>query len=462
MHHPVSDAIVFFGATGDLAYKQIFPALQGLIRDEGLDIPIIGVAKAGWSLDQLKARAKDSLSCHGGLDTKAFTRLTSLLRYVDGDYNDPSTYVRLRQELGEARRPLHYLAIPPSLFATVAEGLANAAARTEARLVIEKPFGHNRESARQLDRILNRFFPEEDIFRIDHYLGKEPVQNILYTRFANAMFEPVWNRIYINSIQITMAESFGVQDRGKFYDETGAIRDVFQNHMLQVLASLTMDPPTGEECDAMREQKAALLKAVRPLDAAHIVRGQYAGYQSVRGVKSGSTIETFVAATLFIDSWRWAGVPIYIRVGKALPLTVVEIMVDFKRPPLDTFAEMVPPSSGHMRLRISPDVSIALGVRVKHPGEGMKGQDVELILTEQESAFMPPYQRLLGDAMHGIGDLFGRQDIVDAQWRIVDPVLDDVALPIIYEKGSWGPKEADRLIGPDGPWHNPKPAALSQ
>ena len=462
MHHPVSDAIVFFGATGDLAYKQIFPALQGLIRDEGLDIPIIGVAKAGWSLDQLKARAKDSLSCHGGLDTKAFTKLTSLLRYVDGDYNDPSTYVRLRQELKEARRPLHYLAIPPSLFATVAEGLAKAAARTEARLVIEKPFGHDRESARQLDRILNRFFPEEDIFRIDHYLGKEPVQNILYTRFANAMFEPVWNRIYINSIQITMAESFGVQDRGKFYDETGAIRDVFQNHMLQVLASLTMDPPTGEECDAMREQKAALLKAVRPLDAAHIVRGQYAGYQSVPGVKSGSTIETYVAATLFIDSWRWAGVPIYIRVGKALPLTVAEIMVDFKRPPLDTFAEIVPSSSGHMRLRISPDVSIALGVRVKHPGEGMKGQDVELILTEQELSFMPPYQRLLGDAMHGIGDLFGRQDIVDAQWRIVDPVLDDVALPITYEKGSWGPREADRLIGPDGPWHNPKPAVASQ
>ena len=258
MRRPVSDAIVFFGATGDLAYKQIFPALQGLIRDEGLDIPIIGVAKAGWSLDQLKARAKDSLCSHGGLDTKAFAKLTSLLRYVDGDYNDPQTYVRLRQELKDARRPLHYLAIPPSLFATVAEGLAKQGAGTDARLVVEKPFGRNRESARQLDRILNRFFPEENIFRIDHYLGKEPVQNILYTRFANAMFEPIWNRIYINSIQITMAERFGVQDRGKFYDETGAIRDVFQNHMLQVLASLTMDPPTGEECDAVREQKAAL------------------------------------------------------------------------------------------------------------------------------------------------------------------------------------------------------------
>ncbi len=460
MPRPVSDALVFFGATGDLAYKQIFPSLQGLVRDEGLDVPIIGVAKAGWSLDQLKARARDSLSSHGGLDPKAFAKLTSLLRYVDGDYNDPSTYVQLRQELGDAKRPLHYLAIPPSLFATVAEGLAKLGAEMDSRLVVEKPFGRDRESARQLDRILNRFFPEENIFRIDHYLGKEPVQNILYTRFANAMFEPIWNRIYINSIQITMAEKFGVQDRGKFYDETGTIRDVFQNHMLQVLASLTMDPPTGEECDAIREQKAALLKAVRPLDTAHVVRGQYVGYQSVPGVKSESTVETFFAAKLFIDSWRWAGVPIYIRAGKALPLTATEIMVDFKRPPRDCFAEIVSPASGHMRIRISPDVTIALGLRAKRPGEGMVGQDVELILTEQESAFMPPYQRLLGDAMHGIGDLFGRQDIVDAQWRIVDPVLDEKVPPIPYGQGSWGPEEANQLIGADGPWHNPQPAAL--
>ena len=409
----------------------------------------------------MKTRAKDSLSSHGGLDPKAFARLTSLLRYVDGDYNDPATYVRLRQALGDASRPLHYLAIPPSLFATVAEGLAKEGSRTEARLVVEKPFGRDRESARQLDRILNRFFPEDNIFRIDHYLGKEPVQNILYTRFANAMFEPIWNRTYINNIQITMAESFGVQDRGKFYDETGAIRDVFQNHMLQVLANLTMDPPTREECDAMREGKAGLLKAVRPLDEAHVVRGQYAGYHSVSGVKSGSTVETFVAAKLFIDSWRWAGVPIYIRVGKALPVTAIEVMVDFKRPPRDSFAEIAPPASGHMRIRISPDVNIALGLRVKHPGERMEGQDVELILTEQEKALMPPYQRLLGDAMHGIGDLFGRQDIVDAQWRVVDPVLDEVAPPIIYEQESWGPEEANELIGPDGPWHNPKPTTLS-
>jgi len=459
MNRSVSDAIVFFGATGDLAYKQIFPALQGLVRDEGLDLPIIGVAKAGWTLDQLKARAKESLLSHGEVESKALAKLTSLLRYVDGDYNDPSTYMQLRHELGEARRPLHYLAIPPSLFATVAEGLAKQSAGMEPRLVIEKPFGRNRVSARQLDRILNRFFPEENIFRIDHYLGKEPVQNILYTRFANSMFEPVWNRNHIDSIQITMAESFGVQDRGKFYDETGAIRDVFQNHMLQVLASLTMDPPTGEESDAVRDQKAALLKAVRPLDPAHVVRGQYAGYQSVPGIRSGSTIETYVAAKLFIDSWRWADVPIYIRAGKALPVTAVEVMVYFKRPPREAFEENVSKGSGYMRMKISPDVNIALGLRVKRPGESMRGEDVELMLTEQETAFKPPYQRLLSDAIHGSGDLFGRNDIVDAQWRIVEPVLDHPTPPIIYERGSWGPDEATRLIEADGPWHSPLPLA---
>jgi glucose-6-phosphate 1-dehydrogenase len=459
MTRPVSDAIVFFGATGDLAYKQIFPALQGLIRDEGLDVPIIGIAKAGWTLDQLKARAKDSLSAHGGLDAKAFAKLASLLRYVDGDYNDPQTYMQLHQELKEVRRPLHYLAIPPSLFATVAEGLAKQSSGIDARLIVEKPFGHNRESARQLDRILNRFFLEENIFRIDHYLGKEPVQNILYTRFANSMFEPVWNRIYIDSIQITMAESFGVRDRGKFYDETGAIRDVLQNHMLQVLANLTMDPPTGEECDALRDQKAALLKAVRPLDPAQVVRGQYANYHSVPGVKPGSTVETFVAAKLFIDSWRWAGVPIYLRAGKGLLVTVGEVMVYFKRPPRESFAEAAPPRSGHMRIRIGPDVSVAQGLRVKRPGDIMEGEDVELVLTEQETSFKPPYQRLLGDAMRGIGDLFGRHDIVDAQWRIVEPALDSASAPVPYAPGSWGPHDADRLIGSDGPWHNPLPPA---
>jgi glucose-6-phosphate 1-dehydrogenase len=453
-----SDAIVFFGATGDLAYKQIFPSLLGLVRDEGLNVPIIGVAKAGWTLDQLKARALDSLKQHGVTDAKVQQRLIALLRYVDGDYNDPATFAELRKQLGDAKRPLHYLAVPPSLFATVAEALAKSGCADNARLVIEKPFGHNRETALALSRLLAKFFPEENIFRIDHYLGKEPVQNIVYTRFANSMFEPIWNRDHVASIQITMAEDFGVQDRGRFYDETGAIRDVVQNHMLQVLAQLTMDPPTGEEHEAMRDQKSALLKAVAPLDPSHVVRGQYAGYQAVPGVRGGSTVETFVAVKLFIETWRWAGVPIYIRAGKHLPVTATEVVVHFKRPPRETFDELVPLSSGHVRMRISPDVSIAMGVRVKLPGERMIGEDVEMILTEQAPNLLPPYQRLLGDAVHGLGELFGRDDIVDAQWRIVEPILDNATPVYPYEPGTWGPAEAEALIGADGPWRNPLPA----
>ena len=457
MTEQASDAIVFFGATGDLAYKQIFPSLLGLVRDEGLNVPIIGVAKAGWNLDQLKARAADSLQHHGSSDPQAMERLMSLLRYVDGDYNDAATFTELRKQLGEAQRPLHYLAVPPSLFATVAQALAKSGCADNARLVIEKPFGHNRETARTLNRLLEQYFSEENIFRIDHYLGKEPVQNIVYTRFANSMFEPLWNREYVSSIQITMAENFGVQDRGRFYDETGAIRDVVQNHMLQVLAQLTMDPPTGEEHEAMRDQKAALLKAVRPLDPAQVVRGQYTGYQAVPGVRAGSTVETFVALKLFIETWRWAGVPIYIRAGKDLPVTATEVVMHFKRPPRETFDELVPLSSGHMRMRISPDVSIAMGVRVKLPGERMVGEDVEMILTEHAPSMLPPYQRLLGDAVRGLGELFGRDDIVDAQWRIVEPILDNVTPVYPYEKGTWGPNEAEALIGSDGPWRNPNP-----
>ncbi len=452
-----SDAIVFFGATGDLAHKQIFPALLGLVRDEGLNVPIIGVAKAGWTLDQLKARARDSVEQHGGKDTKpeVLQRMLDLLRYVDGDYGDESTFVELRARLGPAQRPLHYLAVPPSLFGTVAKGLANSGSAAGGRLVIEKPFGHDRATARALGRLLSQYFPEENIFRIDHYLGKEPVQNIVYTRFANSMFEPLWNREYISSIQITMAEDFGVQDRGAFYDETGAIRDVVQNHMLQVLAQLTMDPPTGEESEAVRDQKSALLKAVRPLDGSHVVRGQYVGYQSVPGVRAGSNIETFVALKLYIDSWRWAHVPIYIRVGKMLPVTATEVMVHFRRPPRETFEELVPASSGHMRMRISPDVSIAMGVRVKLPGERMVGEDVEMILTEYAPNLRPPYQRLLGDAMRGVSELFGRDDIVDAQWRIVEAILGNVTPVYPYAPGTWGPSEAEALIGGDGPWRNP-------
>ncbi len=450
-----SDALVFLGATGDLAYKQIFPALQGLIRDEGFNLPIIGVAKAGWTLDQLKERAKASLEAHGGVDPEAFAKLTELLRYVDGDYHDPNTFVQLRRELGEAQRPLHYLAIPPSLFATVAENLAQSGCAANARIVVEKPFGRDLESARELSHTLHRFFPEENIFRIDHYLGKEPVQNILYTRFANPIFEPIWNRDHIRSIQITMAEQFGVEDRGKFYDEVGALLDVVQNHMLQVVSILTMDPPSGEECDATRDRKAELLRAVRPLTPDAVVRGQYEGYRKVPGVAPGSSVETFVAIRLHIDSWRWAGVPIFIRAGKMLPVTCTEATVEFKRPPRETFGEIVPSGSAHMCIRVNPDFSIGLGVRIKIPGERMAGRDVELDLHSQAADAIPPYERLLGDAGKGNFELFSRQDIVEAQWRIVDPVVGNVTPVYTYKPGTWGPEEARELIGADGPWTDP-------
>jgi glucose-6-phosphate 1-dehydrogenase len=452
-----SDAIVFFGATGDLAYKQIFPALQGLVRDEGVNLPIVGVAKAGWTLEQLQARAKDSLTHRGAYDDASFRKLVSLLKYVDGDYNDPATFAQLKETLGSTSRPLHYLAIPPALFGVVVTNLANAGLSVDARLVVEKPFGHDRDSARALNRTLLAHFPEESLYRIDHYLGKEPVQNIVYTRFANSMFEPLWNRDHVRSIQITMAESFGVQDRGAFYDATGALRDVVQNHMLQVLANLIMDPPTGEEHEANRDQKANILKAVRPLDSASIVRGQYRGYRSVSGVRPDSSVETYVAVKLFVDTWRWAGVPISIRAGKCLPLTAAEVVVEFRAPPRAVFGERAT-ECGHVRMRLSPDVCVAMGLRVKRPGERMIGEPVELVLTEQTASQTPPYQRLLGDAVRGDGELFSREDIVDAQWRIVQPILASPPPCEDYEPGSWGPKSAETLIGADGPWLNPAPS----
>ncbi len=454
-----SDALVFLGATGDLAYKQIFPALQGLIRDEGFNLPIIGVAKAGWTLDQLKARAKDSLEKHGSLDAQvdvqAFEKLIGLLRYVDGDYNDPETFVQLGRELGKAERPLHYLAIPPSLFEPVAENLAKLCCPGKARLVVEKPFGRDLKSAQELGRTLHRFFPEENIFRIDHYLGKEPVQNILYMRFANPVFEPIWDRDHIRSIQITMAEDFGVQDRGKFYDEVGALMDVVQNHMLQVVANLTIDPPTGEDHDAVRDRRAELMRAIRPIRPDAVVRGQYEGYRSVPGVAPGSNVETFVAVRLEIDSWRWAGVPIYIRAGKMLPVTATEATVEFKRPPRETFGELVPTNSAHMRIRLSPDLVIGLGARVKIPGERMVGRDVELEMHRQAAHDLPPYQRLLGDASRGNTELFSRQDLAEAQWRVVEPILGNVTPLYSYLPGTWGPEESAQLIGRDGHWIDP-------
>ena len=455
MGGPPSDAFVFFGATGDLAYKQIFPSLQGLIRDEGFNLPIIGVSRTG-SLDKLKERAKNSLEEHGILNQEAYQKLTELLRAVQGDYNDPATYQKLRQELGKAERPLHYLAIHPTMFVEVAEGLAKSGCGANARVVLEKPFGRDLASAQELNRVLHQYFPEEAIYRIDHYLGKEPVQNILYTRFANPTFEPIWNRHYVRTIQITMAETFGVEDRGKFYEEAGAIRDVLQNHMLQILGSLTMDPHCGAH-ESVRDEKARLFKAITPLKPEDVVRGQYNGYRSVPGVSSTSEVETFVAVRLSIDNWRWAGVPIYIRAGKKLAVTSTEVVVEFKRPPRETFGEIVPVLSSHVRMRISPDISISMGLRVKKPGEAMAGQDVELSLVRQAAADIPPYQRLLGDARRGMAELFTREDSVEAQWQVVDGILGNVTPLYTYEPGTWGPAEAYQLIGKHGPWLNPRP-----
>lgn len=451
-----SDALVFFGATGDLAYKQIFPALQALVKRHNLTIPIVGVAKAGWNLDQLKARARDSVTAHGGLDETAFAKLSALLQYVDGDYRDAATFAQLRQVLGNAQRPLHYLAIPPSMFAAVAEGLAHSGCAAEARVVVEKPFGRDLASARGLHAILDQFFPEDAIFRIDHFLGKEPVQNILYTRFANRFLEPLWNRGHIRSVQITMAENFGVQGRGRFYEEAGAIRDVIQNHLFQVLACLAMDPPTGEESDAMRDEKARILKAVRPLTPQDIVRGQFRGYKQEDGVALDSRVETYAAIRLFIDTWRWAGVPFYIRAGKCLPVTATEVNVTLRRPPLDTFEEKDHGSPNHFRLRLSPEVLIALGMRVKLPGERMEGENVELIAMHQRPDEMAPYERLLGDALRGDPTLFAREDQIEAQWRIVDPVLGDVTPVHEYEPNTWGPAEAASLMEDPGGWLNPR------
>jgi len=453
---PHSDALVFFGATGDLAYKQIFPALQALVKRHNLAIPIVGVAKAGWNLDQLKARARDSITTHGGLDEAAFGKLLALLQYVDGDYRDAATFAQLRQVLGNAQRPLHYLAIPPSMFAAVAEGLAKSGSAKDERVVVEKPFGRDLASARELHRILDQYFPEEAIFRIDHFLGKEPVQNILYTRFANRFLEPLWNRANIRSVQITMAESFGVQGRGRFYEEAGAIRDVIQNHLFQVLACLAMDPPTGEESDAMRDEKARILKAVRPLTPQDIVRGQFKGYRQEEGVAPDSRVETYAAIRLFVDTWRWAGVPFYIRAGKCLPVTATEVNVTLRRPPLDTFEEKDHGSPNHFRLRLSPEVMIALGMRVKLPGERMEGEDVELIAMHQRADEMAPYERLLGDALRGDPILFAREDQIEAQWRIVDPILGDVTPVHEYEPNTWGPVEAASLMDDPAGWLDPR------
>jgi glucose-6-phosphate 1-dehydrogenase len=455
-----SDAIVFFGATGDLAYKEVFPALQGLVQRKRLDVPIIGVARSGWDLAQLRERARDSLKHHGEhpgkVDEEAFAKLSSLLRYIDGDYADARTFQRLRKALGDAKRPLHYLAIPPSMFATVTEGLAAAGAIDGARVVVEKPFGRDLASASELNQILHRHLPEDRIFRMDHFLGKEPIQNILYLRFANALLEPIWDARYIRQMQITMAEAFGVKGRGGFYEEAGAIRDVLQNHLLQVLALLAMDAPAVHTPDAIRQERSRLIQAIRPLDRSSVVRGQFRGYRDEPGVAAASGVETYVAARLAIDTWRWAGVPFYIRAGKHLPVTDTEVLVEFRRPPLELFGELIPARSNHLRLHLGPDVRIELGLRVKVPGDQLVGEDVELVAASHPTGGRPPYERLLGDAMEGETELFARQDAVEAEWRVVDPVIGEDATPLYeYEPGTWGPEEANQLIAGDGPWSIP-------
>jgi glucose-6-phosphate 1-dehydrogenase len=452
-----SDAIVFFGVTGDLAYKQIFPALQAMIRRGHFDSPIIGVAGRPWSIDQLRAHVQDSLEEHGGIDKAAFEKLSSLLQYVSGDYQDPATYAKLRQALGKAARPLHYLAIPPILFGPVVEGLAKSGSANGARVVLEKPFGRDLASARELNEILHSVFPELAIFRIDHYLGKEPVQNLFYFRFANSFLEPIWNRNYIKIVQITMAESFGVEGRGKFYEEVGAIRDVVQNHMLQLVALLAMDPPSEHTVEAVRDEKARIFNSMRPLDPSNIVRGQYRGYRQEDGVALDSQVETFAAVRIYLDSWRWAGVPFYIRAGKKLPLTITEIQVELQDPPQAVFGEEQPAEPNYYRFRLSPDVIISLGARTKVPGEKMRGEVVELVAHHHPGNEMLPYERLLEDAMRGDASLFVREDSVEAAWEVVNPILGNVTPVYEYEPNTWGPPQADQIIARDGGWHNPVP-----
>ena len=452
---PSADALVFFGATGDLAYKQIFPALQAMVKRGTLNIPLIGVAKSGWTVEQLRERAHASLQEHGGVDEAAFEKLSGLLSYIDGDYNDRATFTALKTALGAAQYPLHYLAIPPSLFGPVTEQLAASGCAARARIVVEKPFGRDLVSARKLNETIHRVFPESSVFRIDHYLGKEAVQNLLYLRFANGVLEPLLNRDHVQSIQITMAENFGVAGRGKFYEEAGAIRDVVQNHMLQVMGLLLMEAPAQRGQEAIRDGVARLFKSIRTLESADVVRGQMNDYHQENGVALDSKVETYVALRFHVDSWRWADVPIYVRVGKELPVTCTSVTVQFKPPPQDVFGAV--PALNVLRLQLTPGVQVTLGLNIKRPGAGMAGEATELVLHRQDWDGLAPYERLLGDALAGDATLFAREDEVEEAWRIVDPILGDETPVHAYAPGGWGPAEADALISRDGSWINVQP-----
>jgi glucose-6-phosphate 1-dehydrogenase len=449
-----SDALVIFGVSGDLAFKDIFPALQGLAAAGQLDLPVIGVARSDWTSDDLIERARASVASHGGVDAGSFAILARRLLYIRGDYHDVQTFKALRAALGAARRPLHYLAIPPSIFADVIRGLAASGCADGARVVLEKPFGRDLHSALELDAVLHRHFDESSIFRIDHYLGKEPVQNLLYFRFANSFLEPIWNRSHVDRIEITMAEAFGIRGRGRLYEELGAIRDVVQNHLLQVAALLLMEPPVGHEPEAIRDAKAQAFHAMRPIDRAEVIRGQYEGYRQEPDVSPESDVETYAALRLHVDSWRWAGVPIYIRAGKKLAMTATEVFVSLERPPLPVFDDVVDAPPNHVRFRLSPDVVIELGARAKRPGETMTGEEVNLDACRSTINVVPPYQRLLGDAMKGDQTLFARSDGVIAAWRIVEPVLKEHSPVGRYGAGSMGPPDADEFL-PAG-WHDPE------